>query len=206
MKDGEFPLDLDSFEKLSELMNKNDFDEVESLSDFEKAKNIYNNAIKILNKACASLVSYNANIELVRCIGSNPVEPDEENTTKYQSDFLEKNLEGIANNVAYSTDENYIYDYERMASLGILSLWNGDWDPTIWLASRLVYEGEDTIHFAVRKLTVNGSLYDEMKVLGVNSSGIKYGGSGASLRPIIKLKTDVILSGEGTENSPYKFE
>ena len=49
-----------------------EFDGTEGLSNFEKAVYSYNKAIDTLNTACESIVTANANITDVRCVGSNP--------------------------------------------------------------------------------------------------------------------------------------
>lgn len=136
-----------------------EFDGEEGLSRLEKAVYSYNKAIENLNKACESLVEENDNIVSVRSVGSNPKDKDYENTTLYESENLSKwptSNPGIINKKGRSTDSNYISDYDRMVALGINEI-TGEGDNGYFMASRRVFEKNDSVYFDIYHVYGDGS-------------------------------------------------
>ena len=172
----------------------------------------YNMAIDLLNKACEDDVPENGNIIEVRCAGSDLINKNSETTTRYISEEIKQwpiNNDtypaGICNGKLKDTDFNYVSDYERMLLLGII---NPNYSG-YWLASRVVRPfGEDEMRFYVRVVGRNYD-WDVDGVYEVNVEESRLGslgsGNAAGLRPVVKLKPDVVFSGLGTDADPYTF-
>ena len=178
------------------------------LDTIEKRLYAYNMAIELLNKVCDNKVSDHEYIEEVRCVGSDPVRKNSENSKRYTSAKLEEwpiNFKtypvGVYNGRAKSTDQNYISDYERMLLLGIAAS-----DREYWLASRMVVVDAEDIRFFVR--TCEGTSLNGIYEARVSESGISGLGAGSEawLRPVVKLDPNVEFDGLGTYEKPYTFK
>lgn len=182
-----------------------DFDGTKGISYFEKAVYSYNHAIETLNKKCSNLVTQKEGVTKgVRSVGSNPTVPSSENKDLYSSNNLATWANGIGNNRGYSTDYNYISDFERMMALGISKASN---EEAYWLASRFVLNGLDEVRFNVHHIESKGSISIANSVWYVDSSDDTYAGDVCygGVRPVISLESGILdgLTGEGTADSPY---
>lgn len=179
-------LDIETAEfKLADLDGNKSLD-----TNLEKSIYSYNNAIETLNTACKNIVTPSNNIKDVRCVGSNPIDKNSENTTLYT-------LEGeIVNKKAYSADYNYVSDLDRMTALGIVSP-----DNRYWLASREV-KNYSIYEFGTRSVYNYGDWSSLICRLGSGPEGYC---SDELLRPVVILKPDIQFAGSGTEGDPYTF-
>ena len=194
--------------------------ETQLLSNTEKAIYSYNNAIVTLNNKCASLISDKSAIETnsdgnykIRSVGSNPINPNSENSTLYTSDNLKNRPTnnstysvGMFDKIAKSTDTNYTSDYDNIMNLGI-----NNTGEDYWLASRLAREdiwiGEE---FRILAINGRGDLWKSdgdawallFSVRKMEPSGFSWE---AGVRPVITLKENVLenVTGTGTQSDPY---
>ena len=193
----------------NELIDVADLNKDGVLNNLEKNVYSYNNAITTLNTACENIVTPSSNILDVRCVGSNPINKNAENTTLYTSENLAKwpiNNEtypaGIGNGIGKSEDFNYVSDFERMV---VLEINKGDY----WMASRAIEEDQywKEVYMYIKWGSEEGFAKNEYWIYGIGDDvvyGGNYGG-GPGLRPVITLKSDIQFSGLGTEADPYTF-
>ena len=67
----------------SNIISSAEIDGESGLTNIEKAMYSYNNAITILNNLCTDLVGTKTGVINVRCLGSDPINPNSENTEKF---------------------------------------------------------------------------------------------------------------------------
>ena len=170
-------------------------------SDFNTAKDSYNNALKILyNKAQEYLNTTYATS--ARCVGSKPDEPDwdtEEMLGEDDSDFF-INMNKYSN-IFKIGDENYDMDWRQMGTIAKVNIKDASSD--YWMASRFFYDSSSK-DFGVWKIVLSSGLTREF-LLSVftwgeeNALGIKSNG----FRPVLTLKSGIkVTEGDG-ETTPY---
>ena len=155
--------------------------------DFDGNKTLYNNVISTLNSAVSSY--NNSTYSTVRCVGSVPNNPSQDNagyhTTQFGSGY---------DGQLKDTDTNYKTDYDQMGTLGIRNI-----GKSYWLASRYVTSGSRSSSFSVRYVLSSGGLSSNY-LCDVNA----YGNAGAysnsnGLRPCFTLKSGIkVTGGDGT--------
>ena len=156
-------------------------------SNFTTVKNSYNNAIATLNSAVSSY--NNSTYSTVRCVGSVPNNPSQDNagyhTTQFGSGY---------DGQLKDTDTNYKTDYDQMGTLGIRNI-----GKSYWLASRDVTSSSYASNFYVRRVDSSGGLFNYY-LCSVDSSGraLAYSDSNG-LRPCFTLKSGIkVTGGDGT--------
>ena len=117
------------------------------LSNVEKNIYLFNNAVEMLNNNCYELVKNDfggITKSDVRCVGSNPTNPNDESTLYYSSPFLASIPSrdpdydrGVFDGKLKKPDQNYIEDFERMLLIGIDQAENSK---QYWLASRAIWD------------------------------------------------------------------
>ena len=134
----------------------------EDVANFNKAKNVYNNAISTLNTAATTYVNANTNLVAIakssRCVGSVPNNPSAQNTAWYAQSHswfttnYTKQFNAPESDSAYtaSNAENYSVDKAQLDSLGIAAITDTTNYTYYWLASRIVYPGSESTAFAIR--------------------------------------------------------
>ena len=129
--------------------------------DFDGNKTLYNNVISTLNSAVSSY--NNSTYSTVRCVGSVPNNPSQDNagyhTTQFGSGY---------DGQLKDTDTNYKTDYDQMGTLGIRNI-----GKSYWLASRNVNSSSSSSRFYVRDVGSGGSLLNGT-LCRVNSGGDTY--------------------------------
>lgn len=146
----------------------------------EKAMNSYNNAIHRLNEYATSVVT-NSNKISVRCVGSNPNNPNSENTSKYISD-----LNPVYNGVGKREDLNAEQDLVRMAYWGVIDLQAYEQKYSYWLASRWAGASSSSAEFDVLSMFSKEPDYEELLI--IRSDGRTGGRSRSNLiRPVVKI-------------------
>ena len=123
-------------------------------SNFERGKNVYNNAIKILNSKAEKYLNEKYAKD-ARCLGSVPDNKNSEpgfytREDKWFADF---------NNIYKNSDNNYEIDYNQLKKLNIT---NGNYTP---LASRVVESDDRSSKFNLRYLVGD-------KIMNVGMGGI----------------------------------
>ena len=160
----------------------------------------YNSAVNDLNKACEKAVLSllekenfeGTPIQRVRCIGSNPENPNESgDVILYSSDSLKvlpKSSEGVApgefNGKAKIEDINYQKDFERIIS--IYSKFNLIPQTDYWMASRSIQDYyENQTNFGIRSITD----YEcwESSILEISDTRVECGNHSLGLRPVISV-------------------
>ena len=140
--DGEY-LEIVSPEIMGSLTLGANDENAKGTTDTEKALDSYNNAITRINNYCASLIT-NENKVSVRSLGSNPYNPNSENSTKYTTDSnMFKNY--YTQYTIESGDINCIYDLSAQFGLNKVPLFNEE----CWLASREKPEIVSDGHIAI---------------------------------------------------------
>ena len=161
-------------------------------SNFTTSKDSYNNAISTLNSAVSSY--NNSTYSTVRCVGSVPNNPNQDNagyhTTQFGSDY---------NGQFKDKDTNYEADYDQMGTLGIRNI-----GKSYWLASRDVSSSSRYSYFRVRYVDYSGSLYgNDLCYVGSSGNTRAYSYS-RGLRPVFTLKSDIkVTGGNGESGTPY---
>ena len=163
----------------------------DNASHFNKAMNVYNNAINTLNTK-ASVYNNSTYSTLARSVGSVP------NNINSQSGYHKiTSFTSSYSGKLRDTDDNYLTDYNQMEILEI-----HDIDKNYWLASRIVEEGIFA-YFCVRSINSNGNLGNS-NLCNVWDDGSSSFSSTKGLRPIFHLKSGTkVTGGNGTESSPY---
>ncbi len=206
--DSKYGLQIVSDKNITTLvLGGKDFETTEGTfnSDFETAKNSYNNAIALLNKETEKYINSNYAYDS-RSIGSIP--------TTQNGKFINKNQENegpVTMKFPYNgstiisckgDDMNYTEDEIAMKSGNISS--TGE---SYWIASRYVESQPSRCYFAIRYTNSAGAIRTftlcslDSKKDTQNGTRNKYG-----IRPCISLKSDSIkiISGDGTsENTAY---
>lgn len=199
-----------------------DLDSNGILTNFEKAIYSYNNAISTLNNACESLVTPSSNIESVRCVGTNPVNKDDESDGYFVDSSLIAALEGsdqcnpdsINNKIKAPTDFSSMDD----KIMGVLDCKCEEQEEIIpgfygtvkkYFMARMIneYNMMGNGYF----ISIDGWSWKASDptmckfFVRVSNSDLYVGNVSNGLRPVIKLKSDVKFTGSGTEADPYIF-
>lgn len=169
-------------------------------TNFEKAKNSYNNAITTLNEKAMNYLNTTYASD-ARCVGSVPNDKNSEATDYYIS---EDSYMSPYNGLFKNGDNNFRLDRNQMLDLRISKI-----GKTYWLASRRASNETGTANaFYIYVVSYDSpSGYETTDVLaGVRSEdGTTYCYSSTyGLRPVFTLKSEAqITGGEGTEENPY---
>lgn len=154
-----------------------------------------------------------------RCVGSNPIDPDEDiieldyevtdssinsyiNTNGYNNKFKKQD-----NNSTRGTDTNVPKrDKDQLDTIDAAKFSDKSFGSYYWLASRYIAPMQYQTVFDVFYITNSGEQYAAMFCV-VNSDGTTNNNAPtAGFRPIIRLKTEIkILGGSGTFDSPYEI-
>lgn len=179
-------ISADSVETIYLGKNDENYKDDENLTNIQKAKKSYNNAIENLNNKAESYnntsLSYDA-----RCVGSIAIVTNNVFTNKDD----EADVDESTNNKG--SDTNYTEDFNKMKDLGIQVI-------DIWLASR--YGGgaiRETYYNYYGGLTYHALFYDNNAENNNPSHGF---------RPIFLIKSNVkVNGGDGlTADSAYTLE
>ncbi len=156
-------------------------------SNFTTSMNSYNNAISTLNSAVSSY--NNSTYSTVRCVGSVPNNPSQDNagyhTTQFGSGY---------DGQLKDTDTNYKTDYDQMGTLGIRNI-----GKSYWLASRSVDSGSNDSYFCVRYVASSGGLTSRNLCYVTSSGSASAHSRSYGLRPCFTLKSGIkVTGGDGT--------
>ncbi len=174
-------------------------------SGYEKAKNSYNNALKRLYEESQKYLN-ETYASGVRCVGSDPADPDWDTTTNEAGYFTR--TEGEIDYVEYmknyygtlkDADDKYNTDWTQMGKItGIKPASN-----YYWLASRRVSSDPSISGFIVRYVDTSGDL-GTYTTYYVNSFGGTLGSSYSyGFRPVFTLNSGIkITEGDGVD-TPY---
>ena len=162
---------------------------------FETAKNSYNNVISTLHTRAQAYLNttYARGARSVGSVPNNPTYDVAGMYTREDSWFADYN------EIFKDTDENYLTDWNQMATLGIRAI-----NESYWLASRYVGTDSSYSRFNVRYVTTSGNL-NYHSLCRVNSSGTAYSYSNTyGLRVVLTLESDIkVTGGNGEEGSAY---
>ena len=157
--------------------------------------NSYNSAIITLNAEAEKYRKKDDEIvELARCVGSVPDNPNSEagmhnSSYSYMKDY---------NNTLRDADTNYEADWNQMNSLVIHNI-----GKYYWLASRNVYANGSSSGFVVRRVLTNMLHYSNLYSVYSNGQTFPYDQNNG-LRPVFRLKSGIkVTSGDGTPENPY---
>ena len=181
---------------------------VSGSDDFEKAKNSYNNALKILYKKAQEYLN-ETYASGARCVGSDPVDPDWDTTVNEAGDYTKEIAEAREEYQSYmdsyygtlkNEDEKYNIDWTQMGTITGIQPASSNY----WLASRDIDSNSSYCGFYVRYANSSGALYDYRNLCNVNSYGNTYGNSNSNAsRPVFTLKPGIkVTEGDGN-NIPY---
>lgn len=169
-----------------------------NMSSYKRAQNSYSRAILTLNEYAMEYLNYNISYD-ARCIGSLPTNKNKENglfvgSYSYSEQYI--------NNLYKNTDLNYENDLEQLDELGIKNI-----NKSYWLASRSVDERSNVTYFDFRYINKNNGL-NQYYLYYISPSGAIGATEGDipkyCFRPVFYINANVkIISGDGTENSPY---
>lgn len=158
----------------------------------------YNSAVSLLNKKTEDYLNEQdktedpLKISSVRCVGSLPSNKGSEPTNMFYKSASWFN----SYNSRYKVqDENYLYDYNQMNSLGIKKAGS-----TYWLASRYIQEKSYLVYIYIRNANNNGDMSYGYGVFNVDSSGAtKYLSYTYGIRPVFTLKEGAtVTEGKGS--------
>ncbi len=163
-----------------------------TVSNFEKARWSYNNAITTLNGYAQDYLGDMA--ISARCVGT-PVDGTE-TTDMFTANasytyFKDYNglFKGSDSNVNFNvTGSNANADLNTMHQLGIIKTQNAS---DYWLASRIVGSGSSNSSFLVRHVGIAGDLYATYGLCSVDSSSTREDGYLNGFRPIFVLKSNI---------------
>ena len=177
-------------------------------SDFDEAKEAYNNVVDTLNDEAKKYMNSGDGIAIdARSLGSIATLENgkfQGDTTDYYS-FTHSGHKQLSkyDDIFKVADKNYEQDINNIESLGLRA------SSDTWLASRFIDVTIYSHRFCVRKVYPSGNLDDD-PLCGVNSYyGTENGGLSYSygLRPVFLLSSSVkIKSGDGTKDNPYELE
>lgn len=176
-------------------VSSSDFDYAGMNDNIRKAAASYNRVITTLNEATQKYLTDFG--DRIRCIGSNPENPNDIEGTTYTSE-LECMIN--LNNKFKVGDENYLSDINQLQTIGNISIGH------FWLASRKVYPREDVddVEFGVRYY--GGTPKDMTLVQIVSANNFLSGSMKEALVPVVRLKGDVkVAGGKGTLTEPYEL-
>ena len=180
----------------------------------------YNSAIQTLNEK--ALEFYNSDYILdARCVGSNPINKNSENTYTTVKIGMD-NSEELVDTKIKDEDNNYIADYEELEKLNLLHTNASTTSDNIgyWLASRyndegLVYSIYPGLRFKLRTVDYeeyeapgNEGSYNSDYILGIYYTGATWTSTFKYLffRPVFLLKGDLqITTGNGQQATPYEL-
>ena len=170
-----------------------------------EAKESYNNAVDLLNAECRKYVNTAYAIS-GRCVGSNPINP-EDKVTKTATLYFTHN--DTTDSGCKEGDTEYETDYnamEKATSQNVNGIHNIN--QYYWLASRRVYCDYSDAYFYVR--IVDPASSDkagmvDMLAISSNGNATPYRFS-IYLRPVVKLFSDIKISnGDGSQANPYEL-
>ena len=174
-----------------------------TVSNFEKSRWSYNNAIATLNSYARDYLGDMA--ISARCVGAPEVEGSGETTDMftanasytYFSSYNGKFKDTDTNVDDNTTGSNANEDLNTMHQLGIIQTPNSN---NYWLASRLVNSYSNYSDFRVRYVGDYGDLLDRFYLCGVYSSSTGTFGCSLGFRPIFHLKSDIQVEKTGHQN------
>ena len=167
----------------------------------------YNRALETLNEEAEKYRNKADGIaDSARCVGSlrgtTIDNPDTSLMYNYTGSFWTYMETYNWNGIFKDSDINSYNDYFRMEDLGINNIGTG-----YWLASRNIYEDSTSTQFLMRFVSESGGMINHgIFLVGSNgSAGVTSGSSTKyGFRPVFHLSSNVkVISGEGTESSPY---
>ena len=160
----------------------------------------YNTAIEDLNNKAMNYVNTNYILD-ARCIGSNPINKNSENESRYIYDGTVWNHQN--NTDLKDEDDNYTIDYENLTNLNILNTTEPYWMASRYNEQGYVYMTDEGVHFKLRVVGAESEAiygYDPhhgWDFISVNSFG---------LRPAFLIKGDLqITTGNGQQATPYEL-
>ena len=197
--------DANSENGLQIITDKNIADVKLGGSDWDTARDSYNNAITTLNNEAEKYLNKTYATD-ARCVGSVPTNQNgtftnknSENAGPVQLQF-DSSVSGVNN--MKGNDTNYTTDQTQMNNLNIWT--TGEY---YWIASRDGYSVSSGCSFRVLYAASFGGL-NSCELCDVSSYGFAYGHSQTNgLRPCFSLKSDIkITGGIGTSGNPYTME
>ena len=164
-------------------------------SNFDKAKNSYNNAITTLN---AKAEEYQNKIYALdaRCVGSIP------NNKNSESGFFVSEYEYMSSYTSFKDkDTNYVIDYNQMQEIGI-ELTNSRY----WLASHSLLSKNSYTSFAVLAVheTTGKAVVDYLcSVFNFDAGEQARGNYSNTFRPVFTIKPEIKITNGDGRNIPY---
>ena len=183
---------------------------VDGRDNFEEAKNSYNNALKRLYEEAQKYLN-TTYASVVRCVGSDPSNPDWDTTTNeagyYTKEIAEEQEEyqdymengGWYNTVFKNEDDKYNTDWTQMGTITGIKPASSNY----WLASRYVYSNSDSSYFRVRGVYTFGSLLSNYLCYVASGGNTSEGAYPYGFRPVFTLNSGLkITEGDGVD-TPY---
>ena len=178
--------------------------------DFEKGKNSYNNALKILYDK-AQEYKNSTYVSEARCVGSDPADPDWDTTANeagyYTKEIAEQNDEYYSYMDSYygilkNEDKKYNIDWTQMKSIKNVNIKMTSND--YWTASRRVYSNPNiSCAFFVRRLTTSGNLNNDALFYVYSNGNMPINSYSRGFRPVFTLKPRIkVIDGDG-KDIPY---
>ena len=188
-------------------LGRDDSTIIEGTSNFEKAKNSYNNALKTLyDKAQEYLNTEYATS--ARCVGSNPADSDWDTTTN-EAGYYTKEIAEAKNeyqsymeshyNTLKNGDEKYKTDWEQISKTTELQKTSDKY----WMASRFVRSDSSTTNFIMYFMFPEGELSSTNLCIIYSGGGTNGYGDTYGFRPIFTLKSGIKISNNNETNEPF---
>jgi len=175
-----------------------------------ESKAAYNSLIDDLNKECRKYVNtlYTKDLNSGRCVGSNPLSPDDTTTDTFMLQFeyngtKESGLKVGDEEEYWKIDANAMDKATSNNVNGIKNL-----GKAYWLATRCVWSYSDKAYFNIRRVETDGSVSGSWAIYFLRSTGpdeaVKT--STCGLRPIITLDSNIKTNnGNGTEKRAFEL-
>lgn len=169
----------------------------------EKVRIVYNNIVNTLNNFCKNYINiaYTKDLYSARCVGSNPIIPDDKTSNDETEEFKWNN----ADSGFKVKDDNYLIDYNAMKEAKNRNE-NGIIQEDCWLASRHIYSANDGANFNVR-FTIEENNHFGRSICAISPSNYLITSSHSKgVRPVITLKDNIQTNdGDGSKNLPFNL-
>ena len=169
-------------------------------TDFEKAKDSYNNMIVHLNKYAEKYLYGNNVVSSARCVGSNPINPNKDESGYFIiPDSLSSNYNDTGrlkiNGIFKDSDTNFTTDESQLKALGMYNC-IGYPIKQYYLASRNVLPQSNNCCFQTRCINDTGGEKNYILCRMDAPSGKEVaGGQEYGIRPVFTLKSNVKITG-----------
>ena len=174
---------------------------------------VMNHEKEILNDLCKDVIINKEFVATdtrgeykIRSIGSNPNSPYNDNPGYYETEFLEtipgNNANypaGTFNGKVKKGDQDYLKDFDRMVLSNSINVANGH---SYYLLTRNAKKVNDSEWIDIYFKYGSSAGGNETQIV-ISNNGITKYSPDEGIRPVITLKSNVVLNGEGTAESPF---